>query len=472
MNTQKTSFRKARLALVGLCALSIFTQTSYAASYYVSPQGADSSARSGSSTAPWKTIQYALDRVPGGNTILIRPGTYPEDVKIRKSGTSSSNTTLQAADMTNKPLITGTSNASTPTVYVIGQLKSGVDYPGDYNDINYVSYVKIKGIKISNISTLTASKAQYAHHVIWEDNEIFNNGGNGISSEWADYLTIRRNNVYGNCKRTSAKTSGLSLRWLHPVDTDRTGFHNIVEENRVYENFDPLHADGNGISVDSSGYTIDGDRPEFDEYNTTDWDPTVLIRNNLFYDNGGRGILVLRSENVTITNNTCVNNCRDTRLGARGEIVVSGPYPYWVRGDVVVENIEVLSNITSSLGGSSYPCTAVYMGGESVGVASPPTGFPNIFFNNNLRFGSGNGITAVYEPNPISDNPDFLFPDRLSGANANFQIAMTSPAYNASISTPAFDFRHEARSDGSPDVGAYERGAASETFAAPSDSWF
>lgn len=60
-----------------------------AADYYVSLSGSDSNA--GSLTAPFQTVQKAVDTAAAGSTIYIRGGTYAltKNVQIKKSGTAS-----------------------------------------------------------------------------------------------------------------------------------------------------------------------------------------------------------------------------------------------------------------------------------------------------------------------------------------------------------------------------------------------
>ena len=46
-----------------------------AATYYVSPSGADGNAGT-SSAAPWKTFKFAIPQLKPGNTLVLRDGTY------------------------------------------------------------------------------------------------------------------------------------------------------------------------------------------------------------------------------------------------------------------------------------------------------------------------------------------------------------------------------------------------------------
>src|SRR5215475_12637578 len=46
-----------------------------AATYYISPSGTDSNSGT-SSGSPWKTFGFAIPRLRGGDTLILRNGTY------------------------------------------------------------------------------------------------------------------------------------------------------------------------------------------------------------------------------------------------------------------------------------------------------------------------------------------------------------------------------------------------------------
>lgn len=55
--------------------------------YYVATNGSDTTGN-GSIGSPWATITHALDTVPDGSTILVRPGTYTGRVRLRGNFTT------------------------------------------------------------------------------------------------------------------------------------------------------------------------------------------------------------------------------------------------------------------------------------------------------------------------------------------------------------------------------------------------
>jgi hypothetical protein len=71
-------------AFVFCSALLICTKLCAQQTFYVATNGIDAPTNGGLA-APWATITYALDRVPDGSTILVRPGTYTGRIRIRGS---------------------------------------------------------------------------------------------------------------------------------------------------------------------------------------------------------------------------------------------------------------------------------------------------------------------------------------------------------------------------------------------------
>ncbi|HET8609204.1 MAG TPA: right-handed parallel beta-helix repeat-containing protein [Burkholderiales bacterium] len=65
----------------------IFAHSVWAATYYVATDGSDSN--SGTSLdSPFRTIQHAVNKAVAGDTVLVRGGTYREDVEMTTGGTA------------------------------------------------------------------------------------------------------------------------------------------------------------------------------------------------------------------------------------------------------------------------------------------------------------------------------------------------------------------------------------------------
>ncbi|MBC8448788.1 MAG: DUF4091 domain-containing protein [Chloroflexi bacterium] len=85
---------KSRVLIVGLVLIALAaTFASAQGIYYVATDGSDSTG-DGSEGNPWATITHALDSVPDGSTVLVRPGTYSGRVRLR--GTFSQGVTVRS----------------------------------------------------------------------------------------------------------------------------------------------------------------------------------------------------------------------------------------------------------------------------------------------------------------------------------------------------------------------------------------
>ena len=70
--------------IVRIASIVIFPMILLAGSFFVSPSG--DNANDGSEGNPWKTIQYALNSISAGDTVLARAGQYNEIINFPKSG--------------------------------------------------------------------------------------------------------------------------------------------------------------------------------------------------------------------------------------------------------------------------------------------------------------------------------------------------------------------------------------------------
>ena len=71
------------LVVLPLCLL---TSLADAATYYVSPSGADS--ENGAAATPWRTLQHGADALQPGDSLILDSGTYREQVQVRRGGTA------------------------------------------------------------------------------------------------------------------------------------------------------------------------------------------------------------------------------------------------------------------------------------------------------------------------------------------------------------------------------------------------
>ncbi len=106
----------------------------HAATYYVATSGSDSNP--GTSSQPWKTVAYAVDKMVAGDTTYVKSGTYYGHVRFKRSGTSSAPIKLLNAPGA-FPVI---DCKKTSTQMVLLQNSSGTKYP--------IGWITIEGFEI------------------------------------------------------------------------------------------------------------------------------------------------------------------------------------------------------------------------------------------------------------------------------------------------------------------------------------
>lgn len=203
--------------------------------YYVSISGSDSNP--GSQAAPWRHIQYAVDKVGPGSTVYVMTGVYNETVTFHKSGSASGGYITLQNYLGNTPVIDGTGIAiSGETGLIVVENRA---------------YIKVIGFEVRNLKAGGVSAAFPAG--IWIR-------GNGA------FLEIRNNVVHdieNSCSRCGAH--GIAVYGRDP----NASIHDIIiDGNQVY----------NGKFGWSESMVLNGNVEKF------------TVSNNIVHDNDNIGI--------------------------------------------------------------------------------------------------------------------------------------------------------------------------------------
>ena len=261
--------------------------TASAATYYVATNGNDTF--SGSSTAPWRTLQHAVEAIAPGDTILVRSGTYA-GCRIRSSGTVSAPKTLArdagASVVVNTPgpqnthdsLIEIEAGSGTEvTDWIVDGLEVA-NSPHHGIDIRITNRITIRNCNIHHSAPASRGDGiflAFSAHPLIEDNEVAFNTEHGIyHSNSADHPTIRGNRSHHNAGGGIQLNADYSAKC--PCGTTvRDGIVSfaLVEDNVIYEN----GANG-GSAINADGV-----------------DDSVF-RNNLIYDNHAFGISLFSTD--------------------------------------------------------------------------------------------------------------------------------------------------------------------------------
>jgi len=289
-----------------------------ASTYYVAPFGNDSytKTQAQSSTTPWKTISKAAQEVYAGDTIIVAEGEYIEgEITFANSGTSSQWITLKSAPGTH-PIITKSGVLRALFIYKRSYiLINGFTLHGYDND--GISIFHSDFVVCSNIHAYDNGDAGIlvvdSDHIIVQDSELHHNGWKSYGdSGWGDGLTI-------NNHRATGKSS-------------------IVRRNIMYANWqkrDGSYWDGNGHTWDMAGTG-----------------GIHIMANNVFFNNGGCGVLNGSTGNMAIIHNVLFRNMADyNRCRNEGELYLTDDYV----GNTLLKNNIIYARPRTARVPSLYP---------------------------------------------------------------------------------------------------------------------
>lgn len=427
--------------LLTLVMLVCASSQAAANTYYVSTNGNNSNP--GTAAAPWRTLQFAVDAIAPGDTILVKAGTYV-GCRIGNSGQVGAVKTLKAepgaAVLINAP---GPSNKHTSNIE-IELFDSTVSYwvidgfeisnsPRHGVDIRITSYITVQNCFIHHNGTPTVRGdgifLAFSDYPVIQNNETSFNSEHGIyHSNSGDHPTIRGNRSHDNA------SCGMHFNGDLSQGGDGIISFAVIEKNIIYENG---AQGGSGINCDGVSDSI--------------------IRNNLLYNNHASGISLYAidaaegSSRDKVYNNTIIQ-----AAGARW--CVNIPASSGVAnptGNVIKNNILYQPD-------SARGSVVIYGSGVS--------GFESDY-NIVVRFSINGGDTTTslaawqslgYDQHSIIAAPSALFVDP---ANNDYHLKTGAAAINAgtSLAEVTDDLSGFARPQGSADdIGCYEVGQAGQ----------
>lgn len=225
--------------------------------YYVSATGSDSD--TGTVDKPFRSIGKALGLGIPGDTIIIRGGTYYEQLNFSKGGIKNKNITLKAYPG-ERPVLDGSN-------VVVSGWQALVS-------IRNMRYLTLDGLDICNLSTTSGSA---------DPEGIFIDGG-------SHDITIRNCNIY-NIKNSSPLNNGRSGHAILVIGTNAT----TAVSNLVIE-YCTVHDTKTGTS---ENITLAGNVNGF------------TIRHNRIYNTENIGIIIAGGDNLNRSGNVAVNYARN-----------------------------------------------------------------------------------------------------------------------------------------------------------------
>lgn len=458
----------------------------YATNYYVSSMIGNDANQGTSQQHPFKTLQKAANQVQAGDNVYVMNGTYTNSdnepgfyqsqvVFMMHSGTPQAWITFEALEG-HHPLIViqqafgirivaaepfhtnGTlayiriknlkvvgNSLQIPLCEALNQPRSCNQHEGDVN-WNYNG----SGISIGSENRY-AENGNVVHHVEVINCDVSNCAAAGISAYRCDYVTITQCKVYNNGSKSTFGSSGIHIynpRNTNTVASDNLSNHFIISRNEVFNNRNEVpffngkkckgYTDGNGIIIDDANNT---------QSNKEQFIGGILIENNVIYENGGSGMTIFQSDNVTIRNNSTYKNCQFTPdRKKRAEMLV-----------VQANNIQITNNIFYA----REKQRGYYKGSKC----------KNIDANTNIVFNSkkNSGLKNYSKDNPmytdISDSnktytscEDAVFEIIENCTQKNLQLLPDSAARGKANSTnlPKTDFTGTTVTKNSGNLGAFQ----------------
>ncbi len=260
--------------------------------YYVSPNGNDSS--SGSESAPFKTIQKAANMVNPGDAVIVENGTYTDNnnaggdsatVYIIKSGTANAPITFQAQNKWGA--ILDGQNEHIDFGFVLGDNVAYVNMK-DFQIQNYL-YGAIAGgfggfLPINNINIY-----RNLIHNIGNAGEG-SNGGSGMEfGNYSNHITIN-SNVIHDC--------GASVDVNHDHGIYLANVENVNIINNIMYNFPGgwhihmYHPTGSASNINIVGNTFAFNNPQRDgDIIIAEPISGILIEDNVFYKSNNAAVI-------------------------------------------------------------------------------------------------------------------------------------------------------------------------------------
>jgi parallel beta-helix repeat protein len=421
-------------------ALSASPPYSCAVNYYVDiTNGNDSNP--GTKASPWKTIGNADNGYPNrpvpGECVNVAPGDYPVTRSMIMAHGGNSNA---AAGFV----------VYRATVPQAAHIVAEQGLTGDIIQL-WAPYIILDGFNIDGNHDLTSGHGvngcadggqpgNIAHHFIAFNNVIHDMGGSGLSTCTADFISWQHNVVYNTSATNLYQVSAINI-WqpkalapgsYTPTPWDNVPYGLVVAYNKVFGNGEgpaipAPHSDGNGIIVDT---TYDNTQcPTCG----TPYPGNTLILGNIAFNNGGGGVHIFLSSNVTVANNTVYKNYQDLLNPAtsRGEL-----------SNVGSANINWINNIGFAVTGNGV-----------LANASPCVSFPVNAFGDSGTWTQNDcyGAAVQSDPNSYIDpktNLVYVNPKLINPVAYKFRLLPGSPDYQTGQPEPYLPVAK-------PDIGAH-----------------
>lgn len=421
--------------MTALIVLTMATM-SFGATYYVATTGSDSNP--GTSALPWATIQYAVNTIAAGDTIIVKAGTYA-GARIENSGTSSAPKTLMAETV------------GTVTLNALGPVARHSGIMEVENYAASVNYWVINGFTINGNNTMRpidsrSIDGQDNTHITASNNTVFDALATGISSGHTHYLLVENNSTSSNNE--------------HGTYTNNSSDYGIERGNLVFNNYGcGMHHNGDKRTGGGDGImsfwlneknTIYGNGTGGGAAINCDGVQDSKFINNLVYGNTAGGLTWFYTDGAAnCQRDLFYNNTVVFQAGVGRHVVLIS------KGKSLPINNKIKNNVLYT-NRADKASICIY--------ATTISGFESDYNVVVDRFSVNDGRNLITlatwrtygrDTHSFISDPATLFVDP---ANSNFHLKSTSPAINAgtTLTEVTTDIEGYPRTAGSYDIGCYE----------------
>ena len=182
----------------------------------------------------FKTIQQAVDAAKPGDTVLVAPGTYTENVVVSKPLTITGNATVNAADSSKDVFL-----ITSPGVHIDGLTISGGE-----------TGVNVAGVASCAITNITEHGNVFAVYLANATNSVVSNN-NLANNHYGVYCDYATSNTIANNVATGETGGGNNATYSDGIYLYYSDSNNVTQnnlsDNHVY-GISLFHSSGNDIS--------------------------------------------------------------------------------------------------------------------------------------------------------------------------------------------------------------------------------
>ena len=325
----------------------------------------------------YEKIQWAVDNATAGDTIVVRDGTYVENIDINKphltikSENGSANCVVKAANSNDPVFYVNADNVTIKGFTVTGA--TGYYYGYYYPKAGIYLY----NSNYSRIEDVNASDNSHGIYLRYSNNNIITN--NNISSNNYDgiHLYDSSNNIITN-NNISNNDDGIDLD---------SSSNSIITNNNILNNDDGIDLDYSNNNTITNNIVSNNDNGIYLRYSNNN-----TITNNNASLNYWDGIYLDSSSNNIITNNIVSNN-------------YDGIYLWSLSNNNTIANNNILNNDDGIyLDSSNNIITNNIVSNNGYGISLYDSS-NNIITNNNISLNYWDGIIFLhYSSNNIITN--------------------------------------------------------------------